>query len=147
MKNNNEIKKLNNKGFSLVELIIVIAIMAVLIGVLAPQYLRYVEKSRRSADATTVSEFVSAMSTLASDTSANLSTSETYTVTSGVNSDAVAISTDLAGNAVFASFIDVTATYTFKSQEFKKADITIALTYDTTDKVWRVAQNNVPNVD
>lgn len=44
-------KKLsNNKGFSLVELIIVIAIMAVLIGVLAPQYMKYVERSRLTAD-------------------------------------------------------------------------------------------------
>ena len=30
----------NNKGFSLVELIIVIAIMAILIGVIAPQFTR-----------------------------------------------------------------------------------------------------------
>lgn len=42
--------KKNNKGFSLVELIIVIAIMAVLIGLLAPQYLRFVAKSKKSAD-------------------------------------------------------------------------------------------------
>ena len=32
-------ENMNNKGFSLVELIIVIAIMAILIVVLAPQYL------------------------------------------------------------------------------------------------------------
>ena len=43
-------KKTNNKGFSLVELIVVIAIMAVLVGVLAPQFLKYVESSRRAKD-------------------------------------------------------------------------------------------------
>jgi prepilin-type N-terminal cleavage/methylation domain-containing protein len=36
----------NNKGFSLVELIIVMAILVALVAVLAPAYLRYVERSR-----------------------------------------------------------------------------------------------------
>ena len=43
-------KKLNKKGFSLVELIIVIAIMAVLVGVLAPTYLNWVKRSKLSTD-------------------------------------------------------------------------------------------------
>ncbi len=47
---NKKQKSLTNKGFSLVELIIVIAIMAVLVGVLAPQYVKYLNKSKISAD-------------------------------------------------------------------------------------------------
>lgn len=42
--------KLNNKGFSLVELIIVIAIMAILVGAVTPQVIKYVEKSREAKD-------------------------------------------------------------------------------------------------
>jgi prepilin-type N-terminal cleavage/methylation domain-containing protein len=45
-----EMKKLNNKGFSLVELIIVIAIMAILVGVVGTQVIPYLEKSRQGKD-------------------------------------------------------------------------------------------------
>ncbi len=37
-------------GFSLIELIIVIAIMAVLVGVLSPVFVKYVDKSRKAKD-------------------------------------------------------------------------------------------------
>lgn len=54
-------KKTNNQGFSLVELIIVIAIMAVLIGVLAPQFIRYVERSRVQKDRSAIAEVENAI--------------------------------------------------------------------------------------
>lgn len=42
---------MKNKGFSLVELIIVIAIMAILVGVMAPVLIKYIEKTNVSSDA------------------------------------------------------------------------------------------------
>lgn len=61
-------KKMNNKGFSLVELIIVIAIMAVLVAVLAPQYMKYVERSRNSTDRDNAAAIESAMMVWGSET-------------------------------------------------------------------------------
>lgn len=83
-------KKMNNKGFSLVELIVVIAIMAVLIGVLAPQFLRYVEKSRLQKDNQAISEIAqAAKAAMANETIYNevgtstsiTATGKTYTFT------------------------------------------------------------------
>ena len=63
-------EKMNDKGFSLVELIIVIAIMAVLVVVLAPQYLKYVERSRNSTDTSNATSIVTALQVWAADPNA-----------------------------------------------------------------------------
>lgn len=60
-------KKKDNKGFTLVELVIVVAILAILVGLLAPQYTKYVEKSRKSADASNLEEIVKELQVVASD--------------------------------------------------------------------------------
>lgn len=69
MKKLKEMKK-NNKGFSLVELIIVIAIMAVLMAVLAPQFLRYIERSRLQSDNTAIGEIANACKVAATNETA-----------------------------------------------------------------------------
>ena len=56
-----------NKGFSLVELIIVIAIMAVLVALMAPILLRYIEKARISADVKMLDSVYVALAYAASD--------------------------------------------------------------------------------
>lgn len=70
-----------NAGFSLVELIIVIAIMAALIAILAPQYLKYVEKSRIAADQTSLNEIATSLKVAATDPSVTFSSSADETVT------------------------------------------------------------------
>ena len=55
--------KKNNKGFSLVELIIVIAIMAILAGAIAPALIRYIDKSRKSNDVSSAKTIKTAVET------------------------------------------------------------------------------------
>lgn len=141
---NKKQKSLTNKGFSLVELIIVIAIMAVLVGVLAPQYIKYVEKSRVSADAQQVEEFTGAMTVLASDVDATLDSTKTYTVTSDTTGK-ITISNDL--KTIFDSLgsVDTAKNYSYKSTSYKAQPITISLAYDGTAKVWKVTVTGQPN--
>ncbi len=71
----------NNKGFTLVELIIVIAIIAILAAVLAPQYIRYVEQSRVASDIATAKSIESAINTLVADGTLNDGNDVTITTT------------------------------------------------------------------
>lgn len=69
--------KKDNKGFSLVELIIVIAIMAVLVGLLAPQYLKYVNNSKVSTDISNGQEVATVFNVAFADSVINVSSGTT----------------------------------------------------------------------
>lgn len=88
----------NNKGFSLVELIIVIAIMAILAGAIAPALIRYIDKSRKSND-------VSAAKTIKTAVETAMSSEAACTVlTTGTEGSL----TDLDGNTVnYCAVIEV----------------------------------------
>lgn len=83
-----KVKKLNNKGFSLVEIIIVIAIMAILAGALAPQLIKYIDKSRKSTD-------VQIAQTIATAVNAALAEESSYNVANSTKlSDCYKLDTD-----------------------------------------------------
>ena len=67
MFNFNDVRENKDKGFSLVELIVVIAIMAVMVAVLAPSLLQYVERSRAQKDDSAMGELTNAVMLALSD--------------------------------------------------------------------------------
>lgn len=113
---NKKQKSLTNKGFSLVELIIVIAIMAVLVGVLAPQYLKYVHNSKVSTDVTNAQEMATAINVAIADQKITSGTTATSSDTT--------LSTLMANTAATVPTSKLKGTWT--------------VTYDTTNGVSKV---------
>lgn len=73
--------KKNNKGFSLVELIVVVLIMAIIAVALAPQVMKWVNESRKSADASTYDSVVAAaQDALADEAAWNACASVDFTI-------------------------------------------------------------------
>lgn len=73
-------KKSDNKGFSLVELIIVIAIMAILVGIVGMQVIPYIEKSRKAKDTEVLSGLCTDATTAYASTAAKLDPTATYEI-------------------------------------------------------------------
>lgn len=138
-------KEMNNKGFSLVELIIVIAIMVILIAVLAPQYLRYVEKSRVASDQNTVVEYINAMQTVASDPEISLTAGSTTLYVEIKADGTIEVGADLKDVLTNYGILDSTTLNSSKVQStaYKGSGGKYTLVYDTpsstaTEKMWLV---------
>lgn len=113
----------SNKGFSLIELIVVIAILGVLVGVAAPSLIGYVEKTRVSTDISNVENIKRAAEAYVAEHDDVIPTTSSTPITSAVTADQ------------FGGTLP-----TLKSKNVK--DSTISITVDSSGKV-----TVSPNID
>lgn len=133
----------SRKGFSLVELIIVIAIMAALVAILAPQYIKYVDNSRKTADKNTAEEIFTACKVATTESSLTTgfyaewdgNNLTIYNITAAgakdtsVNSTAAGLIATNLGTSQASGVIDIDAKYkgTITGSEYA-----VAYVYSTT---------------
>ena len=125
-------KKKDNKGFTLVELVIAVAILAILVGILAPQYTKYVEKSRKSADASNLEEMVKAVQVHEADTDNTTLATGDYTIT--MTTSAVTI-TGTGLDNVLKEYVPDYASKKLKSQRWGTAGIKATINIDSAGKL------------
>lgn len=131
--------KENNKGFSLVELIIVIAIMAVLVGVLAPQFIKYVESSKQSTDIQNAAEIRAAVEAYVAESAP----ADNITVSISADGKNIVVAGGSVGTAL--SEVGLDASTSLKSTGWT-ASSSVA-TYNVATFKWAAADgtSNVPN--
>ena len=91
-------KKMNNKGFSLIELIIVIAIMAILVAIIAPNLTKYLGKSKKKTDDKNLDEVKQQVQNAISDASTDEVAVPTKTITIKASGSTVTVTNGDGGD-------------------------------------------------
>jgi type IV pilus assembly protein PilA len=144
----------DKKGFSLVELIIVMAIMAILVGVVASQVIPYMEKSRQSKDQQQLSEICTAMVSAIAQSPVQVGSINSGTTLGALSNDTGAAGTNIADNvadllssgAGSGDLGDIQDAFVgkFKSSAYKNATA-IYVSYNAgTTKVYVLSNSTTP---
>ena len=127
---------MNNKGFSLVELIVVVLIMAIIAVALAPQVMKWVDNSRRSTDEDNYNEMLANAQVALTDKdayadvyNATAAASVKYTIKIGTSNTIITDGSNnlAAGNKFFDALTKVSANW---SSIKKKVSDSTPSTYD-----------------
>lgn len=105
-------KKMNKKGFTLIEMLVVIAIIAILVAIIIPVVAAATEKAREAADAANIRAAIAEVT--ANGLSTSQDQSKTVTLTQKDNFDKNTDLKDIGGFALtnFNGKTSVTITYT-----------------------------------
>lgn len=139
----------DNKGFSLVELIVVVAIMAVLMGILVPTLVKNVEKSKKQKDASAIEEIRTTMVTnLADPLYSDLEATIEYNDTTGYTIDIQNPKTStpaVASSQTLKDFLKAVngdvKNWKFTSKDYKKSPKVTFVIKDQMVTVYREAEN------
>lgn len=140
----------SNKGFSLVELIVVIAIMAILVGIMAPSLMKQINKSRLSKDKQTLDTIAQAINNALADPDAyEAFNKDGYTAGMGL-ADFIALDTSDATDVKFSEEVKDNlkgkspADIKFSSKDYKGKKGTDVVVYldDNENLVLVLAGNN-----
>ena len=136
-------RTLNNKGFSLIELIVVIAIMAILVGAMAPQVTKYIEKSRKSADVQALGTLYTAVLTELLDPDVTTKP-KTGTIKIGTDGKASEGTNPVTSGVLKTMGISNLSNFQLKSNAYSKGGNTITVTVNEGDGSVKI---DVPSKD
>lgn len=137
-------KQVNNKGFSLVELIVVVLIMSIIAVSLAPQVMKWVNNARIAVDRQTADSVVSIARLALTDQKAYSAVTGTggseYTLTVNNSGCTIKRGTEAPGAgdafvAAFCSNIGVTTANSISDIRMKSSDTEIVVTVATSGLV------------
>lgn len=135
----------NNKGFSLVELIIVIAIMAILVGIIVPFMIIYLNKSKVTSDLNICDSIQTAIMVAMNDPDVINSTDDSSDQVNDIKSGSV-VSLDSLSDSVFVETINDILGYDvssltdnrarFRTKNAKAGGVVKVQYYDSAFYVW-----------